>query len=103
MPQPKDKDWLNGYKNTTPTYVVYKRPTSVPYYWVPSPFTMLVKSLHFDFCLYLPAYTPVFPGILIACSNRLSSTRLIIWFTRRGVGRLCTLDSVAITEVLAGI
>ena len=28
MPQPKDKDWLNGYKNKTPTYVVYKRPTS---------------------------------------------------------------------------
>ena len=22
MPQPKDKDWLNGYKNKTPTYVV---------------------------------------------------------------------------------
>ena len=28
MPQPKDKDWLNGYKNKTPTYAVYKRPTS---------------------------------------------------------------------------
>ena len=28
MPQPKDKDWLNGYKNKTPTYVVYKRPAS---------------------------------------------------------------------------
>ena len=28
MTQPKDKDWLNGYKNKTPTYVVYKRPTS---------------------------------------------------------------------------
>ena len=26
MPQPKDKDWLNGYKNKTPIYVVYKRP-----------------------------------------------------------------------------
>ena len=25
MPQPKDKDWLNGYKNKTPIYVVYKR------------------------------------------------------------------------------
>ena len=24
MLQPKDKDWLNGYKNKTPTYVVYK-------------------------------------------------------------------------------
>ena len=24
MPQPKDKDWLNGYKNKTPTYTVYK-------------------------------------------------------------------------------
>ena len=22
------KDWLNGYKNKTPIYVVYKRPTS---------------------------------------------------------------------------
>ena len=28
MPQPKDKDWLNGYKNKTPIYVVHKRPTS---------------------------------------------------------------------------
>ena len=26
MPQPKDKDWLNGYKNKTPIYAVYKRP-----------------------------------------------------------------------------
>ena len=26
--QPKDKNWLNGYKNKTPIYVVYKRPTS---------------------------------------------------------------------------
>src|SRR5574337_89051 len=24
----KDKDWLNGYKNKTPIFVVYKRPTS---------------------------------------------------------------------------
>ena len=28
MPQPKDKDWLNGYKNKTPIYIVYKKPTS---------------------------------------------------------------------------
>ena len=28
MPQPKDKDWLNGYKNKTLIYAVYKRPTS---------------------------------------------------------------------------
>ena len=28
MPQPKDKDWLNGYKNKTPIYSVYKKPTS---------------------------------------------------------------------------
>ena len=28
MPQPKDKHWLNGYKNKTPIYAVYKRPTS---------------------------------------------------------------------------
>ena len=28
MPQPKDKDWLNGYKNKIPIYAVYKRPTS---------------------------------------------------------------------------
>ena len=28
MPQPKDKDWLNGYKNKTPIYAVCKRPTS---------------------------------------------------------------------------
>ena len=26
MPQPKDKDWLNGYKNKTPIYVVYRDP-----------------------------------------------------------------------------
>ena len=30
MPQAKDKDWLNGYRNKTPIYAVYKRPTSVP-------------------------------------------------------------------------
>ena len=28
MPQPKDKDWLNEYKNKTLIYAVYKRPTS---------------------------------------------------------------------------
>ena len=28
MLQPKDTDWLNGYKNKTHIYVVYKRPTS---------------------------------------------------------------------------
>ena len=27
MPEPKDKDWLNVYKNKTPIYAVYKRPT----------------------------------------------------------------------------
>jgi len=26
--QSKDKVWLNGYKNKTPIYEVYKRPTS---------------------------------------------------------------------------
>ena len=26
--QPKDKDWLNGYKNKTTIYAVHKRPTS---------------------------------------------------------------------------
>ena len=25
---PKDKDWLNGYKNKTRIYAVYKKPTS---------------------------------------------------------------------------
>ena len=25
---PKDRDWLNGYKNKTHIYAVYKRPTS---------------------------------------------------------------------------
>ena len=29
MLQPKDIDWLNGYKNKTCIYVVYKRPTSL--------------------------------------------------------------------------
>ena len=28
MPQPKDKDWMNGYKNKTPIYAVYNGPTS---------------------------------------------------------------------------
>ena len=28
MPQPKEKDWLNGYKNKTLIYAVYKRSTS---------------------------------------------------------------------------
>ena len=26
--QPKNKDWMSGYKNRTPIYAVYKRPTS---------------------------------------------------------------------------
>ena len=30
MLQPKDTDWLNGYKNKTPVYAIYKRPTSEP-------------------------------------------------------------------------
>ena len=28
MPQPKDRDWLNGYKNKTRIHSVYKKPTS---------------------------------------------------------------------------
>ena len=28
MLQPKDTDWLNGYKNKIHIYVVHKRPTS---------------------------------------------------------------------------
>ena len=28
MPQPKDKDWPNGYKHKTHIYAVYKRPIS---------------------------------------------------------------------------
>ena len=28
MLQPKDTDWLNGYKNKTCIHAVYKRPTS---------------------------------------------------------------------------
>ena len=28
IPQPKYKDWLNRYKNKTPIYAVYQRPTS---------------------------------------------------------------------------
>ena len=28
MLQPKDTDWLNGYKNKTRIYAVYKKPTS---------------------------------------------------------------------------
>ena len=28
MLQPKDTDWLNGYKNKPHIYVVYKKPTS---------------------------------------------------------------------------
>ena len=28
MPQPKDQDWLSGYKNKSPIYAVYKRHTS---------------------------------------------------------------------------
>ena len=27
MFQPKDTDWLNGYKSKTHIYVVYKKPT----------------------------------------------------------------------------
>ena len=28
MFQPKDTDWLNGYRNKTHTYAVYKKPTA---------------------------------------------------------------------------
>ena len=28
MLQPKDKDWLNGYKNKTHIYAIYKKPAS---------------------------------------------------------------------------
>ena len=28
MLQPKDADWLNGYKNKTHIYAAYKKPTS---------------------------------------------------------------------------
>jgi len=28
MLQPKDTDWLNGYKNKTHIYAVYEKPTS---------------------------------------------------------------------------
>ena len=28
MLQPKDTDWLNGYKNKTHIYAIYKKPTS---------------------------------------------------------------------------
>ena len=28
MLQPKDTSWLNGYKNETHIYAVYKKPTS---------------------------------------------------------------------------
>ena len=28
-PQPKDIDWLKGYKNKTHIYAVFKRPTSL--------------------------------------------------------------------------
>ena len=30
MPQPKDKDWLNGYKNKTHIYAVYKETHLIP-------------------------------------------------------------------------
>ena len=30
MFQPKDIDWLNGYKSKTHVYAAYKRPTSDP-------------------------------------------------------------------------
>ena len=29
-PQPKDIDWLNGYKNKTHIYADFRRPTSLP-------------------------------------------------------------------------
>ena len=28
MLQPKDTDWMNGYKNKTHMYAIYKKPTS---------------------------------------------------------------------------
>ena len=52
MPQLKDKDWLNGYKNKTPIYAVYKRPESDPWVkkapwrreWQPTPVFLLGES-----------------------------------------------------------
>ena len=28
VPTKRQKDWMNGYKNKTPIYAIYKRPTS---------------------------------------------------------------------------
>jgi len=44
MPQPKDQNWLNGYKNKTPTYVVYKRPTSKKKVFTTAPLVSGLKS-----------------------------------------------------------
>ena len=45
MPQRKDKDWLNGYKNKTPTYVVYKKPTSKRDTYTPVPGILQARTL----------------------------------------------------------
>ena len=46
MPQPKDKDWLNGYKNKTPIYVVY-----IFYFY--KYFNLFIKFLLYIFNLFL--------------------------------------------------
>ena len=47
MPQPKSKDWLNGYKNKIPIYAAYKK--------------VKVKSLSHVQLFATPCSTPGFP------------------------------------------
>ena len=51
MPQPKDKDWLNGYKSKTPIYAVYKRPTSAFFIvQLSHPYMTTGKIIHITIC-----------------------------------------------------
>ena len=71
MLQPKDRDWLNGYKNKTHIYALYKKPTSVQWcilvyiliYWCE-------KKFCYTFCLKMGLPDVYFP---------LSSTHNTAW------------------------
>ena len=46
MLQPKDTDWLNGYKNKTHVYAVYKKSTSDLKTHIKGESEMMEKQLH---------------------------------------------------------
>ena len=65
MLQPKDIDWLNGYKNKTCIYAVYKRPTLLFFYFCVHVCVLIVYSF------LLPSGIPWY-GCTIICLEHLT-------------------------------